>query len=521
MLELMAFSRKECEMKIRAFMILLAIIAIGFVVCVRIYADNPAELEGVRALSSPTLTVTTSGTTVTASWTTIAGVAGYTLAYAPYPYTGPDSVARVDMGTKTGISVNLWEGAAFYVAVQAYNSGGSSGYSNIVYFAIQLSSLKLQPQDFMYQGAFRLPSEFDWGSRGASYYPDGNGGLGSLLITGREQSPAEFGEVSIPSPTTAVNWQDLPEASMLKGMREFDGNLIENQLDPTTTYASGIEYVPKLGSQISGKVYGSADWWYAVSVNTFPTVWFSEMDGSNPRGLFHVGPEVDPFYGRKMGAYLFTLPTWYADLYLDGRTLVTGKCRGVPPQGSMGPTLFAFHPWRTEDPGGDLDAVAMLWYRAIYPDCAGPNVGEKGNCDYPDYTMCDTWLGGSFVESGQKRAIILLGVKGLGSNRYGQPQSGDCDQYQGYHCDPFERQVIFYDVEALAQVAQGNRDPWTVVPYAIWRPQEFFNAQGQTCMEEGGVGGMTQDPKGQRIFMIERGLGENNAAVVHVWTLSS
>jgi hypothetical protein len=507
-------------MKIREFKILLAIIAIGFVVCVRIYAGNPAELERVRALSAPTLTVTTFGTTVTASWTTIAGATRHTLSYAPYPYTGSDSIASVDMGTKTGISVNLWEGAAFYVAVQAYNSGGSSAYSNIVHFVIQLSSLQLQPQDFTYQGAFRLPSEFDWGSRGASYYPDGNGGLGSLLITGQDQRPAEFAEVSIPSPATATNWQDLPEASMLSGMTEFDGNLIENQLDPTTTYASGIEYVPQQGSQTGDKIYGSADWWYAVSVNTFPTVWFSEMDGSNPRGLFHVGPEVDPFYGRKMGDYLFTLPTWYADLYLDGRTLVTGKCRGVPPQGSMGPTLFAFHPWKTEDPAGDLDAVAMLWYRALYPDCAGPNVGEKGNCDYPDYTMCDKWLGGSFVESGQKRAIILLGVKGLGSNRYGQPQSGDCDQYQGYHCDPFERQIIFYDVEELAQVAQGNRDPWTVLPYAIWRPQEFFNAQGQTCMEEGGVGGMTQDPGGQRIFMIERGLGGNNAAVVHVWTVS-
>jgi len=40
------------------------------------------------------------------------------------------------MGTQTGISVTLWKGAAFYVAVQAYNSDGSSGYSNIEYFFI-------------------------------------------------------------------------------------------------------------------------------------------------------------------------------------------------------------------------------------------------------------------------------------------------------------------------------------------------------------------------------------------------
>ena len=94
-------------------------------------------ITGSSAPTAPTLTVTTSGTTVTASWTTIAGAIGYTLLYAPYPYTGPDSIVSVDMGIQTGISVNLWEGAAFYVAVQAYNSAGNSNYSNIELFLIQ------------------------------------------------------------------------------------------------------------------------------------------------------------------------------------------------------------------------------------------------------------------------------------------------------------------------------------------------------------------------------------------------
>jgi len=40
------------------------------------------------------------------------------------------------MGTKTSISANLWEGAAFYVAVQAHNSIQSSLYSNIEYFML-------------------------------------------------------------------------------------------------------------------------------------------------------------------------------------------------------------------------------------------------------------------------------------------------------------------------------------------------------------------------------------------------
>ena len=88
------------------------------------------------ALGAPTLTVTTSGTTVTASWTTVTGSTGYALSYAPSPYTCPDSIVSSNMGTRTSISVNLWIGAAFHVVVQAYNSAGNSGYSNIESFII-------------------------------------------------------------------------------------------------------------------------------------------------------------------------------------------------------------------------------------------------------------------------------------------------------------------------------------------------------------------------------------------------
>ena len=93
-------------------------------------------VAGTPTLEAPKLTVTITGTTVSFSWTSVAGATGYTLSYAPYPYTGPDSIVSVDMGTQTGISVNLWKGAAFYVAVQANNSAGSSGYSNIEYFVV-------------------------------------------------------------------------------------------------------------------------------------------------------------------------------------------------------------------------------------------------------------------------------------------------------------------------------------------------------------------------------------------------
>ena len=424
-------------------------------------------------------------------------------------------------------------------------------------------SQRLQPSEFQYLGAFRLPEEFNWGAQGLSYYPGGNGGTGSLLVTG-PQSPLDasgetcyegstgcqvyFAEIAIPTPQTAVNWEDLPMAEYIRTMTAFDKGLVHN-LTPYG-FVSGIQYVPRQGSQTTDKIYVSLNAWYSegdFGDDTFPTIWFNELDGSNARGLFHVGPESSPYHGRKMGDYLFSVPQWYADQYLGGRILVTGRSRGTPVNGetvsvaggSQGPTLFAFHPWQTENPNGNLDALPILYYRSQYPGCSGPDIGVGGasvDCDYPGFTMCDAWSGASFMENGQKNAILISGLKGSTNCYYcgdpvddsecrQEPLPGECDLHcnesRGYHCGPYERQIIFYDPDALGRAAQGNGDPWNVLPYATWRPDELYlgDAQGHTC---GDVGGMTADNTGGRLFLIERGLGgfENeNAAIVHVWEL--
>lgn len=431
----------------------------------------------------------------------------------------------------------------------------------LVLMAGDTAADRLEPGDLSYQGAFRLPEEFNWGAKGVSYYPAGASGRGSLLITGFEGRLGEsgdpcdgssdclayYGEVSIPVPQPAANWEALPQAEFLTSMTPFDGGLI-GQLNSTTVFVSGIEYVPRQGSQASDKIYGSLNEWYPEGQfgdDSFPTVWFSGLDGSNAQGLFPVGPDTAPFHGRKMGDYLFKVPQWYADRFLGGRILVTGRSRGTPagenPEnttqgGSQGPTLFAFHPSGLDAPGPDLtlDALPVLYYRAKYPGCAGPDIGVGGqtvDCDYPGFSMCDAWTGAGFVETGARTAVLILGQKGA-TNCYhcGDPVDDSecletplpgectplCNEGRGYHCGPYERQVLFYDTDELGQAAQGLRDPWSVLPYTVWRPSEFYlgDEDGHTCAD---VGGLAVDSQGLRIFMIERGLGMENAAVVHVW----
>ena len=81
-------------------------------------------------LHAPVLSMETDKTVVSLFWNAVCGASSYSLFYAPYPYTG--AIESADMGNQTSISVNLWAGAAFYVAVKAGNKNVSSNYSNII-----------------------------------------------------------------------------------------------------------------------------------------------------------------------------------------------------------------------------------------------------------------------------------------------------------------------------------------------------------------------------------------------------
>jgi hypothetical protein len=52
------------------------------------------------------------------------------------PWMTMDDIHGIDMWSQQGISVDLWPGAAFYIAVQARNPYGSSDYSNIQWFVL-------------------------------------------------------------------------------------------------------------------------------------------------------------------------------------------------------------------------------------------------------------------------------------------------------------------------------------------------------------------------------------------------
>jgi hypothetical protein len=72
------------------------------------------------------------GSKISFAWDPSAGAEGYVLLFAPYPNAG--YVGEIDVGNRTRVTFDIWEGAAFFVGIQAYNRGGRSGISNIVSF---------------------------------------------------------------------------------------------------------------------------------------------------------------------------------------------------------------------------------------------------------------------------------------------------------------------------------------------------------------------------------------------------
>ena len=88
--------------------------------------------------NAPALSYEIDGLNITISWSEVSGATGYKLHYAPSPYAGPEDFNILDVAGQTSASYDLWDGAAYSVAVTAYNEQGDSHYSNIEHFTTEL-----------------------------------------------------------------------------------------------------------------------------------------------------------------------------------------------------------------------------------------------------------------------------------------------------------------------------------------------------------------------------------------------
>ncbi len=381
----------------------------------------------------------------------------------------------------------------------------------------------IQPADLVYQGAFAYPPGDEWAYSGhaLAYYPEGDptgpadGYPGSLYAAGHAWYDL-VGEITIPEPAIADNFDDLPQASVLRGLADITGGWKDNCAyndDCMYREVDGLEHLPN-----SNKIVWNLRDWYNVAGYDQDSMGWSELDMTGAQGVWHIGErpsDNDVFHNARACNYLFKAPESFASENLDGKWLVAGNHREAGALGgSQGPTLYALAPWEDGSPpesGHNLDALALLYYPEIY-DCVweDPTV-----CHFPDYRAVDNWGGGAWVQTAGKSGVLIFGRKGLGNNCYGTQEecSGDpCVASKGYHAYPYEPQILFYDPGELREVIAGTRQPWEVVPYEVYSPANAV--MDQECAI---LGAAAYDQERGLIYVTEQEAGPWGETVVHVW----
>jgi hypothetical protein len=339
--------------------------------------------------------------------------------------------------------------------------------------------------DFVYLGAFKLECDDDACSYNLTDL--GTAPNGGLWVTDHvyDYAVRRIGILEVPLDSHVFD--ALPEAPTLEGPLATGG------CPGSSTDISGVEGV---GVEPASTCRD----WYNVTGEYGPV--FYRSPGAS---IEEIGPRADPFHPNKFGAYLFALPSdWVADQGLGLKTLVTGFSREAGANGgSQGPALFAF------DPDNPVDAIDLLYYREIYPGCP-----YEGNCDFVGYESADSWMGADWVRSGNQNAILVAGVK-AGSTCYGEAvECGDpCRSSKGYHGYPYTAKILFYDPTDLEAWLRGEVEPFEILPYAEWTPEELW---AQECPS---VGGMAFDESSGRLYLAERSAGPFGRGIIHVYQL--
>jgi len=431
---------------------------------------------------------------------------------------------------------------------------------------------RVQPQDFEYVGAFRLPDAgerpltFEYGGNAMTFNPDGDPGgaadgfPGSLFVMGHDRMPYgelpdgnQVAEITIPAPVVAGQVAALPQASFLQGFH-----------DVAAGHFVGLDELPRVGMQylntpatgprihLAWGQHFQDDPQFQIASHA----WFDpNLAAPDMQGPWFIGDQS--FYS--VNGYLLAIPAAWADQYVGGRVLGTGRFRDGGWSG-MGPSLFAYRPWidgaGTPAPAqAHLSEVPLLLY-------AKSTETEQIERALAGYQHPDEWEGGAWIVTGTgKTALLFAGTKGVGDKYwygFANPAGPDlpcvagdlvgefpvCRLADGTPCPPedlveceghtsgrgwwsarFEAWFILYDPADLARVAMGELEPWEPQPYAhvVLDEHLFLNPDAVDVDVVGSgpqghyrIGDVAYDRANNLLYVLEW-FADGARPVVHVW----
>lgn len=419
----------------------------------------------------------------------------------------------------------------------------------------------VQPEDFTYLGAFRLPgaeerpNTFEYGGNAMTYNPDN----GTLFIMGHDRMPwgalpdgNQVAEVTIPTPVNTRNVDELPYAAFVQDFH-----------DVAAGQFSGLDEIPRVGmAYLNHPATGPKihlGWGQHMPPEVAPpTHGWIDADLSIPafQGKWYIGEQDF----NSVNGYLFEIPAAWAAQHTQGRVLATGRYRDGG-WGGMGPALFAYCPWLADGSppaaGMRLDETPLLLYASSYQT-------EHIERALDGYQHPDEWEGGAWLTTASgKSAVLFAGTKATGAKYWygwvnpagpelpcveaalvgqftlcrladGTPcppedltECAGHNDYRGWWSSRFDAQFILYDPADLARVAAGTLEPWQPQPYTsldidahlyLDPPEWELDTLGHGVQRRMRVGDVAYDRAQGKLYVLEL-YADGGKPVVHVWQM--
>ncbi len=426
----------------------------------------------------------------------------------------------------------------------------------------------VQPSDFRYLGAFRLPVQgedeppktFAYGGNAMAFNPDGDSGNGSLFIMGHDRQPwgdlpdgGQVAEVRPPTPVGSKNLNNLNTAEFLQNFT----NIAEG-------YFSELEELPRIGmTYLNNAATGPRIHliWGQHHKPDMPQPtcsWFNpNLSTPDLQGLWYIG-ELDWY---SINGYMFEIPASWADAHTGGKYLGTGRAMDGG-WGGMGPSLIAYRPWKDDGSpvasGTHLPETTLLLYEDTQAN------GDIIQNSVEGHQHPDEWEGGAWVTTASgKSAVLFVANKGTGTKYwygYRNPDGPEypcvntqaaseftacrmadgspcpdqdmvvCDGHtsaKGWWCARFTPRFVLYDPADLAKVASGAIKSWDPQPYdhldigehLLDNPSDVdLEMLGEGIQRRYRFGDVAYDRDNNRIYVLEL-FADDAKPVVHVWDI--
>lgn len=352
----------------------------------------------------------------------------------------------------------------------------------------------VQFSDLQYLGAFRVPGNvnIDYGGKSLGYNP-GSSSPGTLFISCLDQTPTRIAEVSIPTPVNSSNLNNLNTATLLQSCANpTAGGTVANVGDT-------IGGMMILGGKLYTSIYtfydatASQNAWLFVKPNT-------NLSQANAVGAYTI--DNSPHSAGFLNGWMAPIPNeWQTALH---GTVASGNCcLSIIDRTSRGPAAFAWDPARLTSVGTTVSATPLLYYPSNHPTLGQWSGLPPNNTTIFWNNSGNGYRSGGVIPNGV-RSILFFGSQGVGPFCYGTggASGGNCydpvDSDKGNHGYPYQYQIMAYDLNDLAAVASGTKQPYTVLPYAVWPlTSGLVGVDGKSNRNAGGA---VYDPTLKRIY---------------------